>query len=371
MMMQLIDQHAPRHGIAPLCDALNVPRASYYRWKQPVYGPHRPRLSPRALSAEERQGVIDLLHEPRFVDRAPAEVVATLLDDGTYRCSERTMYRILAASGEVRERRDQLRRPTYTKPELLATRPNELWSWDITKLHGPAKWTYFYLYVILDVFSRYVVGWMVATQETAALAQELIRTTCERQGITPAQLTIHADRGTSMTSKPVALLLSDLGVTKTHSRPHVSNDNPFSEAHFKTLKYRPGFPDRFGVIEDARRHCGDFFDWYNTDHHHSGLAMLTPHDVHHGLAKERTTKRAAVLAAAHLAHPERFVRGVPVPHSPPREVWINPPPRRGATTPTLPSETPPALGVADAGGGAEVQGLGGAAPVVCTEEVRH
>jgi putative transposase len=371
MMMQLIDQHAPCFGVAALCDALNVPRASYYRWKQPVYGPHRPRSSPRALRAEERHGVLDLLHSPRFIDRAPAEVVATLLDEGIYRCSERTMYRILAASGEVRERRDQLRCPTYTKPELLATRPNELWSWDITKLHGPAKWTYFYLYVILDVFSRYVVGWMVALQETAALAQELIRTTCERQGITSSQLTIHADRGTSMTSKPVALLLADLGVTKTHSRPHVSNDNPFSEAHFKTLKYRPGFPERFGTLDDARRHCADFFDWYNAEHHHSGLAMLTPHDVHHGLADQRTAQRAAVLAAAHLAHPERFVRGAPVLHVPPREVWINAPPRPRATTTPLASETPPALGEAEAGGGAEGQGLGGAAPAVATEEVLH
>jgi putative transposase len=371
MMMQLIDQHAPRLGVAPLCDALNVPRASYYRWKQPVHGPHRPRPSPRALSAEERHDIVDLLHAPRFVDRAPAEVVATLLDEGTYRCSERTMYRILEASGEVRERRDQLRRPTYTKPELLATQPNELWSWDITKLHGPAKWTYFYLYVILDVFSRYVVGWMVATRETAALAHELLRTTCERQGIAPDQLTVHADRGTSMTSKPVALLFADLGVTKTHSRPHVSNDNPFSEAHFKTLKYRPGFPERFGAIEDARRHCADFFDWYNNDHHHSGLAMLTPHDVHHGLADARTAQRAAVLADAHRAHPERFVCGAPVLHSPPRQVWINPPPRRSTTAATLPSVTPTALGVAEAGGGAEVLGFGGAATVADTQEVRH
>lgn len=371
MMLQLIDQHAPRLGVAPLCDALNLPRASYYRWKQPVLGPHRPRSSPRALSAVERQDVLELLHSPRFVDRAPAEVVATLLDEGTYRCSERTMYRILAVSGEVRERRDQLRRPNYSKPELLTTRPNELWSWDITKLHGPAKWTYFYLYVILDVFSRYVVGWMVAAQESAALALELIRTTCERQGIVPAQLTIHADRGTSMTSKPVALLLADLGVTKTHSRPHVSNDNPFSEAHFKTLKYRPGFPERFGTIEDARAHCGNFFAWYNTDHHHSGLAMLTPHDVHHGLADERRARRAAVLAAAHRAHPERFVRGVPVPHTPPREVWINPPPRRATKSPPSPSETAPALGEAEAGAGAEVHGLGGAAHDDGREEARQ
>jgi putative transposase len=371
MMMRLIDDHAPRLGVARLCDALGVPRASYYREKRPVHGPHRPRTSPRALSAAERGEILDMLHGPRFVDRAPAEVVAALLDDGSYRCSERTMYRILAASGEVRERRDQLRRPTYVKPELLATRPNELWSWDITKLHGPAKWTYFYLYVILDVFSRYVVGWMVALQESAALAQELIRTTCERQGITAAQLTIHADRGSSMTSKPVALLLADLGVTKTHSRPHTSNDNPFSEAAFKTLKYRPDFPERFGAVEDARRHCAAFFDWYNAEHHHAGIAMLTPHDVHHGLADERTAHRAAVLAAAHRAHPERFVRGAPTPHAPPREVWINPPPRRGDKSPPKASETAPALGAAEAGAGAEEQGLGGAATVACTEEVLH
>jgi putative transposase len=367
--MHLIDQHAPRLGIAPLCDALNVPRASYYRWKHPVYGPHRPRFSPRALTPEERQGVRDLLHEPRFLDQAPAEVVATLLEDGTYRCSERTMYRILAASNEVRERRDQLRRPTYTKPELLATRPNELWSWDITKLHGPAKWTYYYLYVILDVFSRYVVGWMVATEESAALAQELLRTTCERQKVHPGKLTIHADRGTSMTSKPVALLLTDLGVTKTHSRPHVSNDNPFSEAHFKTLKYRPGFPERFGTIEDARSHCDPFFRWYNNEHHHTGIAMLTPSDVHHGLADKKTAHRAKVLAAAYHAHPERFVHGVPVPQAPPREVWINPPPARSASSPPLPSATPPALGAAEAGGGAEARGSGGATPVGATEVV--
>jgi putative transposase len=369
-MMQLIKQNAPQLGVAPLCDALNVPRASYYRWKSPVHGPHRPRASPRALAPDERQGALDLLHGTRFVDHAPAEVVATLLDEGTYVCSERTMYRILEAASEVRERRDQLRRPTYTKPELLATRPNELWSWDITKLYGPAKWTYFYLYVILDVFSRYVVGWMIAPNESAELANELLGTTCERQGIARGALTIHADRGSSMTSKPVALLLADLGVTKTHSRPHVSNDNPFSEAHFKTLKYRSGFPERFGAIEDARSHCGDFFTWYNNDHHHGGLAMLTPHDVHHGLADTRTAQRAIVLAAAYGAHPERFVRGAPVLHTPPREVWINPPTKRGATTPALPSETPAPLGAADGGGGAEVRGLGGAAPVG-TEEVRH
>lgn len=366
--MQLIDEHAPRLGVASVCDALSVPRACYYRWKAPVHGPHRQRSSPRALPVEERKEVVELLHSPRFVDQAPAEVVATLLDEGVYRCSERTMYRILTEENEVRERRDQSRRPIYTKPELLATRPNELWSWDITKLLGPEKWTYFHLYVVLDVFSRYVVGWMIAPHESAALAQELFRATCARQGILPETLTIHADRGTSMTSKPVALLLADLGVTKTHSRPYVSNDNPFSEACFKTLKYRPGFPERFGCLEDARRFCTEFFAWYNLEHHHGGLRLLTPHDVHHGLADAKIAHRAVVLAAAYEAHPERFVRGVSVPHAPPREVWINPPAARGPVDAASTSVTPLALG---AGGGVEVQGFGGAAPAARREAVLH
>ena len=242
---------------------------------------HQTAASPvaRALRAEEQTAVLAVLHEKRFVDLAPAEVYATLLDEGQYLCSERTMYRFLAAHHEVRERRNQLRHPHYTAPELMARRPNELWSWDITKLLGPAKWTYFYLYVMLDVFSRYVVGWMVAHRESATLAERFIRETCVRQGIARDQLTIHADRGPAMTSKPVALLLADLGITKTHARPHVSNDNPFSEAQFKTLKYRPAFPERFGSIQDARAHCHVFFPWYNTEHHHSGLSLLTSADV--------------------------------------------------------------------------------------------
>ncbi len=235
------------------------------------------------------------------------------------------MYRVLAANQEVRERRDQLRHANHPRPELLATRPNELWSWDITKLHGPAKWTYFYLYVILDVFSRYVVGWMVAPRESAALAKKLIAETCRREGIESSQLTLHADRGSSMTSKPVALLLADLGVTKTHSRPHVSNDNPFSESSFKTLKYRPDFPDRFGCDQDARAHCARFFDWYNHQHRHGALALCTPHDVHRGLAADTLARRAVILDAAFLAHPERFPRGRPVPPPLPSEVWINKP----------------------------------------------
>jgi len=277
------------------------------------------------LSAEETRAVLDVLHEDRFADLAPAQVYATLLDEQRYLCSERTMYRVLAANHESRERRDQLVHPRYAAPELLATRPNQLWSWDITKLRGPTKWSYFYLYVIIDVFSRYVVGWMIAPRESATLAERLIGETCARYGIQPGQLTVHADRGSSMRSKLVAQLLADLGVTKTHSRPHVSNDNPFSEAGFKTLKYRPDFPERFGCIEDARAYCVDFFDWYNGDHYHSGIGLNTPEDVHYGRAQQRVDQRAAVLAAAQLAHPERFVRGAPKPPALPTAVWINKP----------------------------------------------
>ena len=281
--------------------------------------------------------MLSVLHEPRFVDLAPVEVYATLLDEGRCLCSERTMYRVLAEHQELRERRNQLRHPRYAAPELLARRPNELWSWDITKLLGPTKWTYFYLYVMLDVFSRYVVGWMIAHRESAALAGTFIRETCARQGIERGHLTIHADRGPAMTSKPVALLLADLGVTKTHARPHVSNDNPFSEAQFKTLKYRPAFPERFGSIQDARAHCHVFFPWYNTEHHHLGLGLLTPADVHHGLAEQRVGARATVLATAYAAHPERFPAGPPRPPVCPMEVWINPPKILALQT----SSTPP------------------------------
>ena len=275
------------------------------------------------------------LHQPRFVDLAPAEVYATLLDEGRYLCSLRTMYRVLAAAHEVRERRNQLRHVAPT-PELLATRPNEVWSWDITKLLGPAKWTYFYLYVILDIFSRYVVGWMVAHQERAALAERLIEVACETQKIVPGQLTIHADRGASMTSKPVALLLADLGITRTHSRPHVSNDNPFSEAQFKTLKYRPTFPERFGSLQAARAFCQPFFRWYNAEHRHTGIALLTPAMVHDGQAEAVRAQRADVLAAAYAAHPERFVRKPPTPPAVPDTVWINPPAPNVGPEPRIP-----------------------------------
>ena len=264
------------------------------------------------------------------MDQPPAQVHAALLDEDTYLCSPRTMYRILDSVQEVKERRNQVRRPHYAKPELLATRPNEVWSWDITKLMGPAKWTYYYLYVILDIFSRYVVGWMLAPHESAALAEGLISETYAKQGIETGQLTLHADRGSSMKSKPVALLLADLGVVKTHSRPQVSNDNPFSESQFKTMKYRPEFPDRFGSIEDGRAFGHIFFPWYNDEHHHSGLGFLTPAVVHYGQADGVREKRKQVLAAAYAAHPERFVKGTPQPAELPSAVWINPPEKKTA-----------------------------------------
>ena len=300
-------------GKAAACRALGVPRASLYRSLQPALPPRIRPTPARALDAQERQAVLDHLHAERFADKAPAEVYATLLDEGTYLCSVRGMHRILAENAELKERRNQLRDPQYKKPELLATAPNQVWSWDITKLLGPCKWTYFHLYVILDIFSRYVVGWMVAPRETAELARRLIADTCEKQGIVADRLTLHADRGTSMTSKPVALLLADLGVTKTHSRPHVSDDNPYSESQFKTLKYRPEFPQRFGSIEDARAFCQQFFAWYNRQHHHSGIALLTPEMLHYGMAEEVIQKRQQVLNSAYARNPERFVRACPQP----------------------------------------------------------
>jgi putative transposase len=323
--MSAVQQLAGRVGQAAACRALAVPRASWYRSRQPVAAPAERPTPARALPSAERQVVLDHLHAERFRDKAPAEVFATLLDEGIFLCSVSTMYRILDENSEVRERRDQLRHPVYQKPELLATAPNQVWSWDITKLLGPAKWTYFYLYVILDIFSRYVVGWMVADGESAQLAKRLIGDTCDKQLIVPGQLNLHADRGTSMTSKPVAFMLADLGVTKTHSRPHVSDDNPYSESQFKTLKYRPEFPERFGSIQDARTFCQRFFRWYNGEHHHSGIAMLTPEMLHYGRTQEVIHQRQEVLQAAYVRNPERFVRTCPTPQLPPTAAWINPP----------------------------------------------
>jgi putative transposase len=271
-----------------------------------------------------------MLHSDRFADLAPAEAWAILLDEGIYLGSVSTFYRVLRQAGESRERRAQATHPAAVKPELAAAASNQVWSWDITKLHGPAKWTYYHLYVVLDIYSRYAVGWMVASRESAVLAQKLIAGTCAKQGISRGQLAIHADRGSSMTSRPVALLLAGLGVTQSHSRPHVSNDNPYSEAQFKTLKYRPGFPARFASIEDARAHCQDFFRWYNDEHRHGGLGLHTPADVHHGHAATTRAARARVLTAAYHAHPERFVRRPPAPPELPSSAWINPPEQKEA-----------------------------------------
>ena len=317
----------PRGCRKAACEALGLPRATHYRRQKKAA--RRPsaaaRRQPRALSAEERGQVLAVLHEDRFVDLPPAEVYATLLDEGTYLCSIRTMYRILAANKEVRERRDILRHPTYAKPELLATGPNQVWSWDITKLKGPEKWSYFYLYVIIDIFSRCVVGWMLADRESATLARKLIGQASRRHGITPGTLTLHADRGSAMIAKATGHLLADLGITKTHSRPYQSNDNPYSESQFKTMKYRPEFPDRFGSIQDARAFCRTFFDWYNNRHHHSGIGLLTPQQVHSGRAGQIRQQRQDVLDAAHARHPNRFVRTAPQAPAMPTAAWINPP----------------------------------------------
>jgi putative transposase len=326
--MAAIAELANDVGTSAACQSLCMPRASYYRDGRKTGSPAvtAPRDSPaRALRPAEREVVLSRLHEERFQDRSPAAVYATLLDEGEYLCSIRSMYRLLEQRGESRERRDQLIHPPYKKPELLATAPNQLWSWDISKLLGPVKWTYFYLYVILDVFSRYVTGWMVAYRESAELAKQLIEESCKKQCIPPGQLTLHADRGTSMRSKPVALLLADLGVTKTHSRPHVSDDNPYSESQFRTMKYRPDFPDRFGCIQDSRAFCQRFFRWYNEEHCHSGLGLLTPAMVHYGQAEKILRQRQEVLDFAYQRHPERFVRSAPKPPALPSEVWINKP----------------------------------------------
>ena len=377
MMRSRVDDLAPRIGVATACQVLGVPRATYYRHRPPtlsgdvllesradaddgapVLPPETPLdlpapapRHPRALSPAERARVREVLNSERFADCAPRTVYATLLDEQQYLCSWRTMYRILVEADELRERRNQVRRSGYAAPELLATAPNQLWSWDITKLRGPVTWSYYYLYVILDVFSRAVVGWLIAEREDALLAEALIAETCTKEGIMPEQLTIHADRGSAMTSKVVAQLLSDLGVAKTHSRPHVSNDNPFSEAQFKTLKYRPSYPDRFGSLVDARQWARAFFAWYNHEHRHSGIGLLTPAMVHGGQVDEQVAARQQVLSEAYAAHPERFVRGCPRPPKVPTAVWINPPsmgarpPERCSTTGAAPVDNTGPRGV--------------------------
>jgi putative transposase len=310
-------------GKTRVCAVLDIPRSRLYsrRAPSPVA-----RTAPRqALSAEERDKVRETLNSAPFMDRAPRQVYASLLDEGIYLCHWRTMYRVLAAHTEVRERRRQRQHAVYRKPELLAEAPNQVWSWDITKLRGPAKWTHFALYTVIDIFSRYVVGWMIAEQESAELAKHLIATAAANQHIQPEQLTLHADNGKPMKAKTLALLLSDLGINKSHSRPYVSDDNPFSEAQFKTLKYHPDYPDRFGCIQDSRAWAQPFFHWYNHEHYHTGLNLLTPASVHYGQSETVRQQRQATLAAAYAQHPQRFVRGEPIVKGAPDAVWINPP----------------------------------------------
>ena len=308
-----------------LCQSLGVTRSSYYRVSNPKFKKQvMKKPSARKLTEDEENKILSIVNSDRFCDMAPGEIFFTLLDEGQYYCSERTIYRILQRSQQNVQRR-QKTAGNYSRPELLATKPNQLWSWDITKLKGPKKWTYYYLYKIMDVYTRYIVGWMVAYRESAELAEDLIAESCFKQQIQRDQLTLHADRGSSMKSNLVGQLLADLGVTKTHSRPHVSNDNPYSESAFKTLKYRPGFPENFGSIEDARNFCRNFFFWYNKEHRHSGIAMLTPEVVHYNLVKEVVEKRNIVFQKAYQSTPKRFVKGLPKAKIPDNEVWINKP----------------------------------------------
>jgi putative transposase len=321
-----VDELAPIVGRARACRVLGRSRASHYRRRRPpLFGPPAPRpRSPRALSPAEGDEIVEVLDSERFCDRAPAQVWATLLDEGSYLSSVSTMYRLLRARDQVRERRRIARRPPLVKPELVATEPNQVWSWDITKLAGPHKWTWYHLYAILDVYSRYAVAWLVAPRESARLAEQLIAEAVYRHGVGHGQLAIHADRGSSMTSKTVTQLLADLGVLQSHSRPHQSNDNPYSEANFKTLKYFPTFPKRFVNIHAARAFVDDFFGYYNHDHHHSGIALHTPADVHYGRAQSVREQRQLVLDAAYRTHPERFRRPPSAPRLP-EAAWINRP----------------------------------------------
>lgn len=326
-MIQSTEALAQTVPVRRACEALGYPRSSLYRARRPKpANKQQKRPSPaRALSESERTKVRDLLNSEQFQDNSPHQVYAKLLDEGAYHCSISTMYRILRQHNEVRERRNQRRHPAYSRPELLATQPNELWSWDITKLRGPVTWQLFYLYAVLDVFSRYVVGWMIAERESGDLAKLLLAESLHKQGIDHEQLTLHADRGSPMISKTLGQLLIDLGVNKSHSRPHTPNDNPFSEAQFKTMKYRPDYPVRFGSIEEARHWVRAFFHWYNNEHHHSRLGLMTPAAIHYGQAATLTFQRQATLKIAYEAHPERFAKGLPKPPQVPAEVWINPP----------------------------------------------
>ncbi len=329
-MMKMALEACKEYGGTEAAKAFGVSRAALNRLRNPKPRQKVEKYNHRRLTNIEEQAVLNILTNDRFMDESVPEIYATILDEGTYLCSQRTMYRVLERHQAVRERRDQCHHPEYTKPELLATAPNQVWSWDITKLKGPRKWSYYYLYVIMDIYSRYIVGWMVATRESAALAERLIQDTCLKQNIDPDQLTIHADRGPSMRSKLVAQLMADMGITKTHSRPHTSNDNPYSEAQFKTMKYRHTFPKSFGCIEDAKTFLRGFFEWYNCQHRHSGIGYVTPESLHTGEAHKIREHRSRTLTEAYVKHPERFVKGLPQPPEIPEAAWINKPEEKAA-----------------------------------------
>jgi putative transposase len=325
-MIKAAEELGEKVGVSEACRVLGVSRSSVYRARKGK-GEPSPRPTPAwALSEEKKVEVHEMLNSERFCDSSPRQVYATLLDEGTYYCHWRTMYRILAEYDEVRERRRQRRHVKREKPELRATGPNQVWSWDITMLKGPRRRRY-YLYVIIDIFSRYVTGWMIARRESGELAEKLITETCAKQGIERDQLILHSDRGSAMRSKTVGDLLEDLGVTKSHSRPYTPTDNPYSESQFKTMKYRPDYPEEMEGIADARDWARMFFQWYNEEHRHTGLALMTPATVHYGQAESVQEKRQRVLDEAYAAHPERFVGGRPTPPQLPKEVWINQPQR--------------------------------------------
>jgi len=320
-----VSELAAKVGLKRACEVLGVPRSRIYRARQPRPSAQLRQTPHHALSLEERTQVRETLNSERFMDKAPRQVYAALLDEGRYLCHWRTMYRVLAVHDEVRERRRVRRHPLYQKPELLATAPNQVWSWDITYLRGPHKWEHYPLYTVLDIYSRYVVGWMIAEVESSDLARQLIAATALKQGILPDQLTLHADNGAPMRGKPLSQLLVDLGITNSHNRPHTSDDNPFSEAHFKTMKYRPDYPDRFASLAEAQEWTRCFFNWYTEQHYHSGLNLFTPASVHFGEATAVQQQRQAVMLTAYAAHPARFVRGQPLVNGTPAAVWINPP----------------------------------------------
>jgi putative transposase len=314
------------YGTRTACRLVGASRATLHRRRLPKISTIRGiRTSHRKLDLVEQKIILQRIHEPRFADLSVREIYATLLDEGVYLCSISTMYRILRSVGETRERRRIASHPPRVKPELVAIAPDCVYSWDITKIAGPAKWQWYHLYVVLDVYSRFVVGWRLERNEDGILAEELFAEIIADRGIDPTKLTVHADNGSAMTAKTLNRLFVDLQITRSHSRPHVSNDNPFSEAQFKTMKYGPNYPERFASIEDARIWCEAFFHWYNEQHHHIGIGLLTPLDVYSGRGDERRAARRDVLHAAHAAHPERFVRGLPEPPRLPTLVAINPP----------------------------------------------